>query len=127
MYDYDGPEFMIDGVEYSLWTNLVDGGINEDGEMIINECYSVAATYENGERFLRFARFVCPGYGNQVIARARAIRLLRRIQVGSPDPKKSEFWQATYPVYGSPAYSESDTVAWERRVDEDDSYSRMGH
>lgn len=31
-------------------------------------------------------------------------------------------WQEYFPAYGSEAYSEEDTIAWERRLDEEEDY-----
>jgi hypothetical protein len=44
--------------------------------------------------------------------------LLARLASGKP-PVAFDRWQPWFPAYGSAAYSEEDTIAWERRIDED--------
>lgn len=45
--------------------------------------------------------------------------LINRLASGKPPPVAFDRWHDTFAAYGSPAYSEEDTIAWEARMEED--------
>jgi hypothetical protein len=52
-----------------------------------------------------------------------AERLTARLKNFNKLPVCFESWEETFPAYGSAAYSEEDTIAWERRLEEDACFS----
>jgi hypothetical protein len=94
-------------------SELKDFGLTEDGESFIAEVYFLTAEDEDGNRWNHFGRFP----GARLIAgeecnyfidireesKARVERLLEDVLASGKDINL-EYWDATYPVYGSRAY-----------------------
>jgi hypothetical protein len=102
------------GYEAHTGSNLVDGGLNEDGEQIVNELYHITIENLYGDRWVSRRTFETAEAAEAFLPRVTAA-----LAAGA-DPRTSDRWAATYPVYGSAAYvayGQADEVAWEARMD----------
>lgn len=108
-------------------SELARFGHDEFGQPYIGEVYFLMAEYEDGSRLRHTHKF----YGVEVYdteegigfadireeALAEAEALCAKVQASGKLSLK--FWVFAEPAYGSRAYSESDTLDWERRMEED--------
>ena len=107
-------------------SDLYRAGTDEDGEAYIAEYYFVMAEAKDGRRWVHQHTFNGAefyehdddhgySYGYRDIreeAEAKAEALLAKVKkAGVID---LTYWKSTYSAYGSSAYSEAETIAWER-------------
>jgi len=85
---------------YGVFSEMVEGPMNEDGERrILFSWYVVAEELSSGRRWAHF--FTDVTYFDEESPRAR--RLCDRIKAARPDPRGSCHWSETRPNYCSDA------------------------
>lgn len=93
-------------------SDLVNVGVNEDGEDIVRELFRVACVNSFGDRYeSRFSSF-----NKSDVSRHRN-KVVIALHREKADPRKSEKWCRGHAVYGSAAYTaygQAEEVAWEK-------------
>lgn len=103
----------------TVWMEQRLGPWREDHYPLL-DCYTVAVTNRRGERLLYSGPVAAD---NRNAAEQLARRINQHIETHDEWEPREQYWEPTYPVYGSEEYqmsgAEMEWAAEEKRMDED--------